>query len=579
MLSPVEDFWLRWHAEHGSDELAERARLVLQAEAGGSPSQVAANLGLSTQTVEGVLAKFEHHRLAAFPRPNLRLKQLVELGSSNTAHSRHVAGLAKRLFNDTRPLHHLPRNNRQLLEAAALLPPPARPTSAKSNGQPDLHLLDGATLADFGPSDQAAISCVLHLQRKGYRTDRDPVFKGLRPTEQSHVRYLAALLQAAEDLDHSGTQSTGLLGAEIEAEAVVLRLAGPKAETDGAYACRQAWLWQPVFHLALKHALGPRPKAPRATSAVGAADRDELVGAVFGRQLASALRKWQANLPGTTGADLAGFGDLLAGVSQARATLGAFASVLKRQPLKQLRRPLRTLYDLLAELVEQQNALTDLEAFCDGRPQASVADLQPLREAWERAQRRRQIGLKAWLVGEDGTRLYATLHAMAQRPPVRRSKSTSIRVAAPALLDELCAELAEREQGVMTDRPKTYRRYQQGLDRLPCALEALGGKTTMGEDAERLLADVQRLQGRLDRWLASSTLNDAIAEFLDAWAEQQARRKAPQLFGAQLVLAYRQARRAQWSRLRSSLPNDWRPVRASRLRRRVNALLKQHKQR
>ncbi len=48
MLSQVEDFWLRWHVAHDSDELAGRARLVLETEHGSAPGQVAARLGLST---------------------------------------------------------------------------------------------------------------------------------------------------------------------------------------------------------------------------------------------------------------------------------------------------------------------------------------------------------------------------------------------------------------------------------------------------------------------------------------------------------------------------------------------------
>jgi hypothetical protein len=143
------------------------------------------------------------------------------------------------------------------------------------------------------------------------------------------------------------------------------------------------------------------------------------------------------------------------------------------------------------------------------------------------------------------------------------------------LLEELCTDLTERQAKVVTDRPKTYRRYQESLARLACALEAMGAQQGQDGEAERLLADVVRLEDRIERWLAINALNDAIAEFLDAWAEQQARRKAPQLFGAQSVLAYRQARRAQWSRLRSSLVDDWRPLRASRLHRRTNALLNQ----
>ncbi len=578
MLSQVEDFWLRWHVEHSEDRLAERARLVLEAEAGGSPRQVADSLGVSTEAVEDALNAFEHDRLAAFPRANVQLNQLIQIDSGDNQRRQHISRQAKRLFNDTRPLHHLPRNTRQLLEAAALLSPIPQPAHGAPHAQPDLNLLDGAILADIGPVEQAIIACVLHLQHKGYRADRDPVFKHLRPAEQSQVRYLSALLQIAGGLDRSDTQSTTLKSAELTAETVVLRLVGPKAEIDGNYACRKSWLWPPVFHVTLAHALGSH-SATAARHSLVTVDQDELIGAVFGRQLTTALRRWQTSLPGTISADASGLNDLLSGVDQALAALGAFASVLKRRPVKEVKRPLRDLRALLAAVVEQRNALSDLEVYCSGRSPAASAELQPLREAWERANRRQQATVKTVLQNADTVRLYAALSGMAQTPPVRHRKSTTMRVAAPVLLEELCAGVAEREEMVVTDRPKTYRRYAEAMANLACVLEALGAQTTMGEEAGRLLADVQRLQNRIERWLASNILNDAVAEFLDSWAEQQARRKAPQLFGAQSVLAYRQARRAQWSHLRSNLARDWRPVRASRLRRRANLLLKQLKSR
>src|SRR5436305_6687108 len=110
MLSPVEDFWLRWHAEHSGNELAGRARLVLEAQTGGAPGRVAASLGLSPQAAEGVLTKFEHGRLATFPKATMRLDQLIQLDTAeNHLRRQHMARQAKRLFKDTQPLHHLPR--------------------------------------------------------------------------------------------------------------------------------------------------------------------------------------------------------------------------------------------------------------------------------------------------------------------------------------------------------------------------------------------------------------------------------------------------------------------------------------
>ena len=573
MLSPVEDFWLRWHVEHGTNELAGRARLVLEAETGGSPGEVAASLGLSSQAAEGVLAKFEHDRLATFPRAQVRLEQLTHLDTAAARARQHVARQARRLFNDTLPLHHLPGKARQLLDAAARLPPVDSPAGTRPATQLEPVLLDGAILADLSATDQTIIACVLHLQLKGYRPNRDPLFTQLRPYQQSQVRYLAALLQVSVLLDHSGTQTTDLKGAEQLGDAIQLRLLGARAEADGAYACRKAWLWEPVFHCGLRHALGPRSAAE--PQAVVAAHSDEPVSAAFTRVMEAALRKWQASLPGALTGDLSSLTDLLSGIDQARATLGAFASVLKRHPVKAVKHPFSQLRHQLALYLTGQAALSDLDAYRAGRLPSAAAELQPMREAWERNGRRQFAALRVELESAGTARLLAALTRMAKTPPLRQRKASTIHVAAPVLLDELCAEVAEREARVAADQPERYRRYQVGLARLAWAIDALGGKASMGDEAEQLLSDVQRLETRIDRWLVNHALNDAIAEFLDEWAEQQARRKAPQLFGAQAVLAYRQARRVQWARLRSALAADWRPVRAARLRRRANSLLKQ----
>ena len=72
-------------------------------------------------------------------------------------------------------------------------------------------------------------------------------------------------------------------------------------------------------------------------------------------------------------------------------------------------------------------------------------------EAWERTSRREQHGLKVLLEGEAATELFITLSALAKAPPVRHGQSTSFRAAASVLLDELCAQVAERETRVVAE--------------------------------------------------------------------------------------------------------------------------------
>ena len=132
---------------------------------------------------------------------------------------------------------------------------------------------------------------------------------------------------------------------------------------------------------------------------------------------------------------------------------------------------------------------------------------------------------------------------------MRKSRDGDVRSTAKPLLSDLIDRLAEREAAVTVQQPKTLKRYRQALVGLAVAIEALGGAAVLGEAAAQLLADLGRFQNRLDRLRLSLQFDAAIGEFLDVWAEKQARDKTPQLFGAETVLAYRQARKAQWSRL------------------------------
>ena len=239
------------------------------------------------------------------------------------------------------------------------------------------------------------MSCVLHFQHKGYRANRDTDFKSLRPAAQSQARYLGAILQVATQLDSSATQSTVLKGVDLHEESVVLRVMGPDAKTDGKSACHKAWLWRPVFHSGLEFVIGPRSVA--ADKPVAPADRDESAGAAFGRQLAAALRLWEPRQSDGASSELLMCRDQLAGVGKAQAAVGAFGSMLKRRPVKDVKRPLRTLHRRLAAVVEQQNAISDLETYMDGRPPAVIAELQPLRDAWARAAAQRQAAMLAYL--------------------------------------------------------------------------------------------------------------------------------------------------------------------------------------
>jgi hypothetical protein len=96
----------------------------------------------------------------------------------------------------------------------------------------------------------------------------------------------------------------------------------------------------------------------------------------------------------------------------------------------------------------------------------------------------------------------------------------------------------------------------------------------LGPEAVALAADLRGLAQQLDDLRRLDSADVAIGNFLDRWAVRQARRKAPQLHGAEAVLAFRQAVRDQRRQQQRALARAWQPVRGRRLLRRVALLLR-----
>jgi hypothetical protein len=556
MLSPAEEFWLRWHAEHSAPDLAERARVMLRSGDGSQAHPALPGNG--------------RNGLKDFSRPELKPEQLLRLFPPQVGHAEYVARVAGQLFDSTRALHNLPFKSRRLLIVAALLRPVA---AASQNGRAGLGLLDYPKLDGLGGRQLAAVACLIKLQRKGYRADRDRQYKKLRPNLQAQMRALAALLQAAEALDASHSQSTTLVAADLRPDGVSLRIAGPQTGADTEALTLNTWLWRSVFDHALKTVVVPAAEAAQAPPAATLPHPDQSMAAAIQRALAAGLQVWQTSQPGVLKGEQAAQVKLEDAANQLRAGLAAFQSLLKRKPVAALAPALRRLQQAAEAAAWRETAIADLVAFRARLPADKAAGLEPLQTAWEQARQRQQAELKR-LLGAEGAEVYAQLVQLAGAPPMRKSRDGEVRASARPLLADLTDRLAEREAAVTVQQPKTLKRYRQALAGLAVALEALGGAAILGEPAAQLLADLARFQTRLDRLRLSLHFDSAIGEFLDGWAEKQARDKTPQLFGAQPVLAYRQARKAQWSRLRRSLSHDWRPVRAKRLRRLMTALLR-----
>jgi exopolyphosphatase/guanosine-5'-triphosphate,3'-diphosphate pyrophosphatase len=117
------------------------------------------------------------------------------------AHCRQVAGLALSLFDQTTALHGLGRDERDLLEAAALLHDVGYAVAQSSRHKHSLYLIRNAGLDGWTPRELLMMANVARYHRKAPPSERHGDYMALEDADRVVVRRLAALLRVAEGLD------------------------------------------------------------------------------------------------------------------------------------------------------------------------------------------------------------------------------------------------------------------------------------------------------------------------------------------------------------------------------------------
>lgn len=571
MLTPVESFWLRWHveADHTPARAAQRARILLLAGAGAAPAAIAEALGIAESAAARAVNQFMRRRLGDFPRPALFVDEVLATARVDLAHAGHVARLAVALFDFTRPVHRLRPNLRGLLEAAAKLHNVGVEVDEPRHHTAGRDLLRGMTLVGYTEQQQRMAACLVRFHRKKVKPEEEPLFSALPPARQQQTLRLAALLRIADGLDYSQSQSTQLEGAVISPEAVTLRLSGPQAEGDAARARQKADLWRAVFHVPLETATPP-PESLRRWAALSPTPETLTSGAAR-RALALQMLAWEAHEAGVLLGEPAALKKVRGAARRLRLALELFADYFKKKPVKRLRRQLRKMESMLGRARDLDIVLADVRMY-QAKPSqnASAPKLRPLMDAWESQRADAMAEAQVWLGGPDAAELETALQNFITAPPVR--DDAPLRESARTLFQTALAEVAQRQAEVAREDLKTHHQMRLAFKQCRFMLEFI--RPALAPTADGVLADLIRMQDRLGALNDHRLLQKHLGDFLRAWAEQQAKQKAPQLFGAQDILTYQNARRAALARQLATLNKDWAPVRAARLRTRLNALLR-----
>jgi exopolyphosphatase / guanosine-5'-triphosphate,3'-diphosphate pyrophosphatase len=204
---------------------------------------------------EGILVDYLQRHLPelAIRRdvPDPRRRSVLDLARRcdwHETHSRQVAKLALRLFDELHALHGLVAGDRELLEYAALLHDIGWHIAGSGHHRHSLYLILHGQLKGFTPAEIGVIANTARYHRKALPDREHEAYMALPPADRKRVRHLAALLRVADGLDRSHGGVVTDLKCRVDADQVRLKLiTRADAELEVWGAGRKADLFRAAY--------------------------------------------------------------------------------------------------------------------------------------------------------------------------------------------------------------------------------------------------------------------------------------------------------------------------------------------
>jgi exopolyphosphatase/guanosine-5'-triphosphate,3'-diphosphate pyrophosphatase len=167
------------------------------------------------------------------------VEQLARRCDDRPEHSRHVARLALRLFDQLRDDLGVDASARRLLEAAALLANVGVVVSHSRHHQHSYYVIRNSELVGLSDREIEVIAQVARYHRKSAPKADHPEFAALSPRDQHLVRALAGVLRISIGLDRTLDGRVTDVTVERGANALVLRYAAAGTRDVIDYAVKE----------------------------------------------------------------------------------------------------------------------------------------------------------------------------------------------------------------------------------------------------------------------------------------------------------------------------------------------------
>jgi exopolyphosphatase/guanosine-5'-triphosphate,3'-diphosphate pyrophosphatase len=135
--------------------------------------------------------------------------------SVNITHASHIRNISLAMFDDLAGIHGLGRDERELLEAAAILHDVGYVISHDRHHKHSYYIINHSIMPGFSNTESELIANIARYHRKSHPKKKHANFSSLSEKQQYLVKVLAGILRIAEGIDRRQIQIVSSVSTEI----------------------------------------------------------------------------------------------------------------------------------------------------------------------------------------------------------------------------------------------------------------------------------------------------------------------------------------------------------------------------
>ncbi|OHB76318.1 MAG: hypothetical protein A2Z25_24240 [Planctomycetes bacterium RBG_16_55_9] len=161
---------------------------------------------------------------ASSPQRTLNVvRQFARECNYEKQHTEHVTSLALKLFDELKPLHKLTKEDRFLLNCAALLHDIGWIEGQKGHHKTAMRLILNSQKLPFTDNQQKIMALIARYHRKAIPKDSHPVFSQLSGKDKQKTRILAGILRVADGLDRTHISAVKTLECDTSGKDILVK--------------------------------------------------------------------------------------------------------------------------------------------------------------------------------------------------------------------------------------------------------------------------------------------------------------------------------------------------------------------